>query len=66
MRRRKAPRVRSSAGHVGSQGERNARLSARSRAHSVKSAICGMRKNTPSPSKMGNGSDHATERKSAI
>src|SRR6185437_13869141 len=53
FRRRNAPRVRSSAGQVGSQGTRKARLASRSAAHSAWSLLCGARNVTPAPAIAG-------------
>src|SRR3984957_17490891 len=66
MRRRKALRLRSSAGQVGSQGVRKSRLSSRSAAHSPWSVACGVRRTMPSPMTDGAGSEKLMERKNAI
>ena len=66
MRRRKALRVRSSAGQVGSHGVRKSRLVSRSAAHSAKSFICGGRNMTPSPAIDGGGSLKLMVRKNAM
>src|SRR5215472_298309 len=66
MRRRKALRLKSSAGQVGSQGVRNSRLCSRSAAHSAWSVTCGVRRLTPSPTTEGNGSEKLMVRKNAI
>ena len=65
-RRRKAPRVRSSDGQVGSHGTRKLRLAARNAAHSAKSPLCGARKITPAPVMPGMISLKLTVRKSAM
>src|SRR5215471_9810247 len=66
MRRRKALRLKSSAGQIGSQGVRNSRLCSRSAAHSVWSVTCGVRSITPSPMTEGSGSAKLMVRKNAI
>src|SRR5713226_1247627 len=66
MRRRKDERVRSSAGHVGSQGVRKSRLDSRNAAHSVQSDICGARSTMPSPTIAGIRSEKLTVRKKAM
>src|SRR3984885_9409924 len=66
MRRRNAPRVRSSSGQVGSHGVRKSRLVSRRAAHSSKSVVAGVRSKTPSPSTLGNGSVKLMVRKNAI
>src|SRR5580700_8759316 len=66
MRRRKAERVRSSLGQVGSHGVRKSRLASRSAAHSGKSVICGVRRVTPSPAIEGSGSLKLMVRKNAM
>src|SRR5262249_16121029 len=64
--RRKAPRVRSSGGQVGSHGVRNARLISRKAAHSLKSPLCGARNVTPAPTMPGIVSFELTVLKNAM
>src|SRR4249920_4027875 len=64
--RRKAPRVRSSGGHVGSQGTRNSRLVSRKAAHSAKSPLWGARNEMPAPAMLGIVSLELTVLKNAM